>query len=292
MGDRSVPRQGTEGPVRASLHTIGTGPPNRRRSTAPAEVTRGHRRRVGLARFVVLDILSGCIELIHRLHQHPEEVPRARSFRRARAGHPRAAARVPDARVRAAQAAQPRARLVPGALVRLAVPLPQVAGRPRAGSRAPSRSSTPHTVASKRARIVYQLTADGKEHLQQVLASSGPATWEDENFDVRFAFFGQTDAETRLRILEGRRTRLTERLETVRQSFARTRERMDEYTLELQRHGLEQVEREVRWLDGLIDNERGLRRTRPAGTGRPAVADTPAGDDDVAPARTTEKERG
>ena len=152
--------------------------------------------------------------------------------------------------------------------------------------------ATPHAVASKRARIVYQLTADGKEHLQQVLASSGPATWEDENFDVRFAFFGQTDAETRLRILEGRRTRLTERLETIRQSFARTRERMDEYTLELQRHGLEQVEREVRWLDGLIDNERGLRRTRPAGTGRPAVADTPAGDDDVAPARTTEKERG
>ena len=150
----------------------------------------------------------------------------------------------------------------------------------------------PHTVASKRARIVYQLTADGKEHLQEILASSGPATWEDENFDVRFAFFGQTDAETRLRILEGRRTRLTERLETIRQSFARTRERMDEYTLELQRHGLEQVEREVRWLDGLIDNERGLRRTRPAGTGRPTAADTPAVDDDVVPPRTTEKERG
>jgi DNA-binding PadR family transcriptional regulator len=150
----------------------------------------------------------------------------------------------------------------------------------------------PHTVASKRARIVYQLTADGKEHLQEILASSGPATWEDENFDVRFAFFAQTDAETRLRILEGRRTRLTERLETVRLSFARTRERMDEYTLELQRHGLEQVEREVRWLDGLIDNERGVRRTRPAGTGRPAVADTTVGDDDVAPPRTTEKERG
>jgi len=155
-----------------------------------------------------------------------------------------------------------------------------------------TESIAPHAVASKRARIVYQLTADGKEHLQQVLASSGPATWEDENFDVRFAFFGQTDAETRLRILEGRRTRLTERLETIRQSFARTRERMDEYTLELQRHGLEQVEREVRWLDGLIDNERGLRRTRPAGTGRPTAADTPAKDDDVAPARTTEKERG
>lgn len=156
--------------------------------------------------------------------------------------------------------------------------------------------STPgagHTVASKRARIVYQLTADGKEHLQQVLASSGPSSWEDENFDVRFAFFGQTDAETRLRILEGRRTRLTERLETIRQSFARTRERMDEYTLELQRHGLEQVEREVRWLDGLIDNERGHRRARTAGTGRPAGADSPAvPSDSVDTANTTEKERG
>ncbi|MBO3095083.1 PadR family transcriptional regulator [Cellulomonas dongxiuzhuiae] len=145
------------------------------------------------------------------------------------------------------------------------------------------------TVASKRARIVYQLTAEGKEHLQQVLSSSGPASWEDENFDVRFAFFAQTDAETRMRILEGRRTRLTERLETVRQSFARTRERMDEYTLELQRHGLEQVEREVRWLDDLIDNERGTRRARPEGDGRPAVAAQDA--EGNAEARN-EKERG
>jgi DNA-binding PadR family transcriptional regulator len=156
-----------------------------------------------------------------------------------------------------------------------------------------STPGTGHAVASKRARIVYQLTADGKEHLQQVLASSGPSSWEDENFDVRFAFFGQTDAETRLRILEGRRTRLTERLETIRLSFARTRERMDEYTLELQRHGLEQVEREVRWLDGLIDNERGHRRARTAGTGRPAGADSPAvPSDSVDTANTTEKERG
>ena len=136
----------------------------------------------------------------------------------------------------------------------------------------------PHALSGKRARIVYELTADGKEHLAGVLATSGPAAWEDEHFDVRFAFFAQTDAETRLRILEGRRTRLTERLEQVRQSAARTRERLDEYTLELQRHGLEQVEREVRWLDGLIDNERGTRRATPEAPGQPAgtaSAETP-----------------
>jgi len=138
---------------------------------------------------------------------------------------------------------------------------------------AESPDAPPHALAVKRARIVYRLTPEGAEHLRAVLSSAGPSSWEDENFDVRFALFGRTDAETRLRILEGRRTRLTERLETIRQSFQRTRERMDEYTLELQRHGLEQVEREVRWLDDLIDHERGTRRARATDVGRPADVD-------------------
>jgi DNA-binding PadR family transcriptional regulator len=128
--------------------------------------------------------------------------------------------------------------------------------RARAARRVPGDEPVP-SLTGRRGRIVYQLTPEGKEHLQTVLSSSGPAAWEDENFDVRFALFAQTDADTRLRILEGRRSRLTERLEAVKESAARTRERLDEYTLELQRHGLEQVEREVRWLDGLITTERG-----------------------------------
>ena len=115
----------------------------------------------------------------------------------------------------------------------------------------------------KRSRIVYKLTADGKEHLQQLLSDSGPAAWEDENFGVHFAFFGRTDADVRLRILQGRRSRLEERLETFRTALGRTRERVDTYTQELQRHGLESVEREVRWLNELIEhetNDRGDRR--------------------------------
>lgn len=150
-----------------------------------------------------------------------------------------------------------------------------------------------HGLSGKRARIVYQLTAEGKEQFQHVLASSGPAAWEDENFGFRFAFFGQTDAETRLRILEGRRTRMTERLELIKDSVSRTRVRMDEYTLELQRHGLEQVEREVRWLDDLIDHERSNRGARPQGTGRPADARPEAVEDDsIVAAQPPQKERG
>ena len=114
----------------------------------------------------------------------------------------------------------------------------------------------PAPATGKRSRIVYKLTAEGKEHLQDLLAESGPAAWEDEGFGVRFAFFARTDAATRLRILEGRRSRLEERMDGFRSALSRTRERLDSYTLELQRHGLESVEREVRWLSELIDDER------------------------------------
>jgi DNA-binding PadR family transcriptional regulator len=112
------------------------------------------------------------------------------------------------------------------------------------------------TLSGKRSKIVYKLTADGKEHFQELLSEAGPSAWEDENFGVHFAFFGRTDADTRLRILEGRRSRLEERVATFRAALGRTRDRMDGYTLELQRHGLESVEREVRWLNELIDDER------------------------------------
>jgi DNA-binding PadR family transcriptional regulator len=108
----------------------------------------------------------------------------------------------------------------------------------------------------RRNRIVYRLTAEGKEYFTAAMEDSGPTAWEDESFGVRFAFFGRTDSPTRMRILEGRRSRLEERLANVRQSAARGRERADSYTLELQRHGLESVEREVKWLTELIDRER------------------------------------
>ena len=95
-------------------------------------------------------------------------------------------------------------------------------------------------------------------------ASPGPPSWEDDGFGVHFAFFGLTQADIRLRILEGRRSRLEERLEAFRAAATRTRERVDSYTLELQRHGLESVEREVRWLNELIATERQPRHRRPA----------------------------
>jgi DNA-binding PadR family transcriptional regulator len=135
-----------------------------------------------------------------------------------------------------AESARPSGPARPGSPARLNGP-----ARPRPG---------------RRSLKVYRLTADGKERLQELLGEGGPATWDDDGFGVHFAFFGQTRADVRLRILEGRRSRLEERMESIRAALTRTRERVDSYTLELHRHGLESVEREVRWLNELIASER------------------------------------
>ena len=111
-------------------------------------------------------------------------------------------------------------------------------------------------MTSKRGRVVYKITAEGKERFQELLAQVGPETYEDAAFGVHFAFFARTDQDTRLRILEGRRRRIEERREGLRDSLARAAERIDAYTLELQRHGLDACEREVRWLEELIATER------------------------------------
>lgn len=111
-------------------------------------------------------------------------------------------------------------------------------------------------LTSRRGKVVYTLTADGKERFAELLAEAGPAAYEDDGFGVHFAFFAKTDADVRLRILEGRRRKVEEKREGLRAALGRTRERLDSYTQELQRHGLESVDREVRWLNELIASER------------------------------------
>jgi hypothetical protein len=59
--------------------------------------------------------------------------------------------------------------------------------------------------------------------------------------------------------------------------MARTRERLDSYTLELHRHGLESVEREVRWLNELIASERESGAPSPPPPARNAGNGTSAG---------------
>ncbi len=107
----------------------------------------------------------------------------------------------------------------------------------------------------KRTRIVYALTSAGREYFESLVSDGGPGAWDDESFAIRMSLFGQTTADTRLHILQGRRSRVEDRLNQMKSNMAKGRERLDVYTLELQEHGLDALEREVRWLNELISRE-------------------------------------
>ena len=109
---------------------------------------------------------------------------------------------------------------------------------------------------SRRGRRVYKLTAEGKEHLAELLSAVGPDAFDDEGFGARLAFFAQTRSDIRLQILEGRRRRVEEQRDGMRSALSRTGARLDRYTRVLHEHGLESVDREVRWLTELIEHER------------------------------------
>jgi DNA-binding PadR family transcriptional regulator len=126
---------------------------------------------------------------------------------------------------------------------------------------------------SRRPRIVYQVTEAGTREFERLMSEVGPTAWEDDNFDIRFAFFSSTDMEIRLRVLEGRRTRLQERLDRIQRELAMTEKEVDRYAGELQRHGVESVEREVNWLSDLINAERSNPNTPNLGT-PPTTAET------------------
>ena len=69
---------------------------------------------------------------------------------------------------------------------------------------------------SRRGKRVYRLTAEGKEHLAELLSDVGPDAFDDEGFGARLAFFAQTRSDIRLQILEGRRRRVEEQRDGMR----------------------------------------------------------------------------
>src|SRR4029453_2484965 len=66
-------------------------------------------------------------------------------------------------------------------------------GTPQPGTELAAAEIPPMT--SRRGRVVYTITAEGKERFQYLLAQPGPETFEDPAFGVHFAFFARTDAQ-------------------------------------------------------------------------------------------------
>jgi DNA-binding PadR family transcriptional regulator len=120
-------------------------------------------------------------------------------------------------------------------------------------------------LTGRRGKVVYAITAAGKERFAELVSQTGPEAYDDESrFGVHLAFFRHTAADVRLRILEGRRRTVERQRDRLTDSLRRTQQKLDRYTLELQRHGLDSVDREVRWLTELIDSEKDDARTEAA----------------------------
>ncbi|HLE38182.1 MAG TPA: PadR family transcriptional regulator [Acidimicrobiia bacterium] len=105
-------------------------------------------------------------------------------------------------------------------------------------------------------RKEYRITADGKEHFQQILEDGASEVENTSAFRVRLAFFRYMNPETRIEFLERRKTVLRVRIAAARNSLRRTADRVDRYTHSLMEHGVRSAEADVAWLDELIASER------------------------------------
>jgi DNA-binding PadR family transcriptional regulator len=106
-----------------------------------------------------------------------------------------------------------------------------------------------------RRKNVYRVTEKGELLLAELLERAGQDSTEDNGFKVRLAFFQYLKPETRIRLLERRRSQVESRWSKLKESLQNYREKVDSFTLSLMNHELAATESDIRWLDDLIKAE-------------------------------------
>jgi DNA-binding PadR family transcriptional regulator len=116
----------------------------------------------------------------------------------------------------------------------------------------------------RRRRNVYRLTEKGEDLFADLLESAGEQNQaaDDNGFRVRLAFFRYLKPETRIGVLERRKAALLTRLAELKLRLTERRV-SDSYTVSLMRHGMDATERDISWVDHMIEAERrAVRRPR------------------------------
>jgi DNA-binding PadR family transcriptional regulator len=118
---------------------------------------------------------------------------------------------------------------------------------------------------TRRARKAYVITPEGEQFFFDQLEQGAVYDTDGDKFQTRFAFFRYLPTDIRLRALEHRKAYLEQKLAEFNESLRNTRERMDAYSRSLIDHGVETTQQDIRWLEGLIDQERAVAggRRRP-----------------------------
>jgi DNA-binding PadR family transcriptional regulator len=107
-----------------------------------------------------------------------------------------------------------------------------------------------------RKRKVYRVTARGEVLFEELLAAESASSDDDRTFSLKLAFARHLPPAARLGLLERRRAHLVERLAQARASVRTRWDRLDAYTRSLLEHSRETTERDISWLDRLIEAEK------------------------------------
>jgi DNA-binding PadR family transcriptional regulator len=104
----------------------------------------------------------------------------------------------------------------------------------------------------RRGKKVYAITPAGEQLFAELLAS--PAD-DDRSFSLKLTFGRHLAPEARLRLLERRRAELVERLDVARTTMRADDPQLDIWTRSLVEHDTETTERDLEWIDRLIEAE-------------------------------------
>ncbi|HEX2850597.1 MAG TPA: PadR family transcriptional regulator [Acidimicrobiales bacterium] len=110
--------------------------------------------------------------------------------------------------------------------------------------------------ASGRTRKVYGITEKGEQLFEELLAADNEASDDDRTFQLKLAFARHLSPDARLGLLERRRAHLVDRLAKARRSLKTRWDRLDAYSRSLVEHSNETTERDISWLDRLIEAEK------------------------------------
>jgi DNA-binding PadR family transcriptional regulator len=116
--------------------------------------------------------------------------------------------------------------------------------------------SRSRAVRGSRGKKVYGITDRGEALFEELLLAESQSGDDDRAFNLKLAFARYLPAEARLGLLERRRAHLVERLARARHAVRARRERLDAYSQSLLDHGTETTERDISWLDRLIELEK------------------------------------
>ncbi|HEX2038431.1 MAG TPA: PadR family transcriptional regulator [Acidimicrobiales bacterium] len=111
-------------------------------------------------------------------------------------------------------------------------------------------------VRGSRGKKVYGITERGERLFEELLAAESQSGDDDRAFNLRLAFARYLPTEARLGLLERRRAQLVERRARLREAARSRRERLDGYAHSLLEHGTETTDRDISWLDLLIELEK------------------------------------